>query len=121
MSLFTRQQFAQLALFATLARCALACGADTDHAPPIGSPTGPTEPIIEQGGRSSGGSGGQAEAALAGGAATIGNPAATPGAGGDNSFAGNGSGGNTFGVGGSATASDPFGIGGTSSGFSGGF
>jgi hypothetical protein len=121
MRLFARQQFAHLALFATLARCVLACGADTDHAPPIGSPT-PTGPIVEQGGSSSGGVTGRPGDGFAGGAATIGsggNPA-TFGTGGDASFAGNGSG-NTFGSGGSATASDPFGVGGTSSGFSGGF
>ena len=112
MRLFARQQFAHLALFATLARCTLACGADTDHAPPIGSPT-PTGPIVEQGGGSpsGGGSTGRPGDGLGGGAATIGtsgNPA-TLGTGGDASFAGNGSGGdNTFGSGGSATARRSF-------------
>jgi len=121
MRLFARQQFAHLALFATLARCVLACGADSDHAPPIGSPT--PGPIVEQGGSPSGGSTGRPGDGLGGGPATIGTGgnSATLGTGGDASFAGNGSGGNTFGSGGSATASNPFGVGGTSSGFSGGF
>src|SRR6478609_1951798 len=120
MRLFARPQFARLALFATLARCALACGADTDHAPPIGSPT--PGPIVEQGGSPSGGGStgrpgdGRPGDGLGGGAATIGsggNPA-TFGAGGDASFAGNASGiDNNFGRGGSAAASDPFGVGGT--------
>jgi hypothetical protein len=129
MRLFARQQLAHLALFATLARCALACGADSDHPPPIGSPTVPTVPIVEGGGSSAGGSTGQPGTSLAGAAATIDSGGSSFGSGGSpfgsggGSPLGNGSaGGSPFGTGGSATASDPFGIGGsTFSGFSGGF
>ncbi|HEX2672370.1 MAG TPA: hypothetical protein VHM25_15925, partial [Polyangiaceae bacterium] len=49
---FVLQRCVYLALYATLARCALACGADTDHGPPIGSPTGPVGPVVSEAGSS---------------------------------------------------------------------
>jgi hypothetical protein len=122
MRLFARQRFAHLALYATLGHCALACGADTDRAPPIGSPTGPIGPIVEKGGNSSADNAGQPGTSLAGGAATtIGTGGDTPGTGGARfGVAGNSAGGNAFGSGGSTTGSDPFGIGGgTRNAFSG--
>lgn len=55
MRLFAPQRFAHLALYATLTRCVLACGADTDHGPTIGSPTGPQGPVVIEAGGSFGG------------------------------------------------------------------
>ena len=49
---FAVQQFARLALCATLGQCVLACGADTDHGPIVGSPTGPGGPTVNEGGGS---------------------------------------------------------------------
>ncbi|HKO49565.1 MAG TPA: hypothetical protein VJV79_17670 [Polyangiaceae bacterium] len=59
MTHFALQRFVHLCLSVTLAACALGCGADRDHAPPIGSPPGAPGPIIvEDGGpRGSGGAG----------------------------------------------------------------
>lgn len=118
-------QGARLVLYATLAHCALACGADTDHGPPIGSPPGPTGPVVNDGGRFDGGGQGGANQNTGGG-----NPGVTPGiTGGTLGAAGNDSigiggsgvaGGDPFGVGGAATGgSNPFGIAGTPSAFSG--
>jgi len=107
-------RFAHLALFATLAHYTLACGADTDHGPTIGAPTVPVGPIVEGGGNSSGGIGGQ-PAATGAQPAPIGTGGGF-GSGGSGPFgaAGNGSAGsNPFGSGGSASNSDPFGIGGS--------
>ncbi len=123
---FAIQRLARLTLYATLARCALACGADSDHGPPIGAPTGPV--IVDEGGNSNGngpGNGGQPGnpngGAAANGASGTFNTAANGGTG-QFEVGGNGNGGgNPFGVGGSSTG-DPFGSAGlntTPSGFSG--
>ena len=50
---FVVQPFARLALYATLASCALACGCGADGG--RGPPTGPIGPIITEGGSSNGG------------------------------------------------------------------
>jgi len=106
------QWFARLTLCATIAHCALACGADSDHGPPIGAPTGPIGPIINEGG-STNGSGG---AGQSGGNANAGPNVGTSGSpdvvgiGGSAPF-GNGSAGrdpftdNPFGIGGTPSAS----------------
>ena len=62
---FAVQQFARLALCATLGQCVLACGADTDHGPTVGSPTGPVGPTVNEGGGSNG-TGGAGTATSAG-------------------------------------------------------
>ena len=103
---FVRQRCAQLALFATLAHCALACGADTDRGPPIGSPPGPDGPVIHEAG-AMGVAGGQASGNLNTGGST------TLALGGASSFE---TGGSAFGVGGSPVGKDPFGIGGSITG-----
>ncbi|HYQ01990.1 MAG TPA: hypothetical protein VER96_25125 [Polyangiaceae bacterium] len=103
----TRQRCAQLALYATLARCALACGADTDRGPPIGSPPGPDGPVIHEAG-STGVAGGQTSS--------------NPNTGGSTAVELGGAssvdtGGSAFGAGGSPSAGrDPFGVGGSSTG-----
>ncbi|HEY0465684.1 MAG TPA: hypothetical protein VGC79_15830 [Polyangiaceae bacterium] len=119
MRLFALQRTAQLALSVTLAYGALACGADTDHGPTIGSPTGPIGPVVVEAGTSSvGGQGGNSNngTTVPGSGGTFNN-----GSGGSGVFgtagngivgnAGNGTG-NTdpFGIGGSPTS--PFGAGG---------
>lgn len=105
-----------MALCATLAHCALACGADSDHGPPIGSPTGPVGPITNEGG-SSNGTGGAGTNANAGTGAnpaidgTSGGALNGPGSAGASSLGiagANGPGGDAFGSGGFATGSDPF-------------
>jgi hypothetical protein len=125
MTHFVLQRCARLALYATLARCALACGADTDHGPPIGSPTGPVGPVVNEAGSTA--SNGQAGNQNAGGAS----PGTTPELGGafDSAaggatvfgFGGNGSAGrDPFGIGGSGPDNNPFGSGGSVSSFSSG-
>ncbi len=113
------QRFAQLALCATLAHGALACGADTDRNPPIYSPTGPTGPIIAEAGNGniSTGSGGAlgANPSAGGAPSTTGDStiAATAGAA-ALGVGGNGStNSNTFGSGGFESL--PFGSSGASS------
>jgi len=106
-------QFAHLVLYATLAQCVFACSADSDHGPPIGAPTGPSGPVIAEGGGSFSGAG---RAEQAGASATPGRPSdggnagsfGTPGIGGASQFGG-GSGGT------GSTGNDPFGIGGRAS------
>src|SRR5690349_4252448 len=86
---FAVQRFARLTLYATLAHCVLACSADDDRSPPIGAPTGPIEPPVNQGGAFSGGSGGQL-GAIPGAGATNNGPNGgafnLPGAAGASSF-----------------------------------
>ncbi len=119
---FAVRRFARLALYATLARCALACSADSDHGPPIGAPEGPIGPIVAEGGTFSGaGNGGQAAANTNSGAAangTAGGAFGTVDTAGAGPF-GNGGNGNAFGSGGTGTGSDPFGVAGTPSASSG--
>lgn len=113
---FVLQRFVRLALYATLARCALACGADTDHGPPIGSPTGPIGPVVSEAGSSA--SAGQAGNNTGG--ASIGTSpdfgGAFNSATGGSAFGAGGSGSagrDQFGVGGSGPSTDPFGAGGS--------
>ena len=114
MTHFSVQRFARLVLYATLSNFALACGADSDHGPPIGSPTGPTGPVVGEAGNFNGaGTGGQF------GNPSAGAPAVDPSGGSFNTgtaggaaFGTGGSGNDPFGIGGSETGSDPFGIGG---------
>jgi hypothetical protein len=117
---FAFRRFAHLTLYATLACCASACGADSDHGPPIGSPTGPIGPIVNEGGAfSGGGSAGQPGVnANAGqpGFGPSGGAFNQPGSSGANSFGigGTGSAGrDSFGVAGFGPGSDPFGVGGS--------
>jgi hypothetical protein len=114
---FAVQRFVRLTLYATLAHCALACSADDDRSPPIGAPTGPTEPVITGGGAFNGGSGGQPGANPNDGAANTGTNGGVfnlPGAAGASSFgATGGTGRDPFGIAGSGTA--PFGIAGAAS------
>jgi len=109
------KRFTLLTLFAVLAHCALACGAGSDHGPVIGSPTGPTGPIVNEGG-TFGGAGGPGQPGsnpIAGATALGTSGASNTGAGGDLFVtAGNGSAGREpFGT--SGSGSDPFGIAGS--------
>lgn len=114
---FALRQLARFSLCAALAHSVLACGADTDHGPPIGSPPGPTGPIVVEAGGYAGTGQGGANSNAAGGATVTSGGSFDPGAAGTTQFGAGGSGGagDPFGVGGTATGSDPFGIGGSSS------
>jgi len=121
---FAVQRCARLTLYATLAHCLLACGADDEHGPPIGAPTGP---VVNEGGSSNAGAnaGGGTPGA---GAPAIGGPVGasgafgTAGAAASNPFgtAGDGSAGrDSFGIGGSGSGSDRFGGAGSPNAFAG--
>ncbi|HET7541504.1 MAG TPA: hypothetical protein VFK05_16625 [Polyangiaceae bacterium] len=119
---FVFQRFVRLTLYATLARCALACGADSDHGPPIGSPTGPAGPVITEGGSANPGGQGGANPTLGGSATSLVGGGFDTATGGSNSFGAAGvasAGRDPFGIGGAVSGSDPFGSGGTASPFSG--
>jgi len=113
---FGFQRLARFSLCTLLAHCALACGADTDHGPPIGSPTGPGGPVVVEGGGfgglgqggSSANTGGNATGTIAGASNTEVGGADSFGIGGDGS-----AGRDPFGIAGAST--DPFGIGGNPS------
>jgi hypothetical protein len=119
---FALQRLVRLTLYAALAHCTLACGADSDHRPPIGTPTGPVGPIVTEGGSSSVGGQAGTSPSVGGGAIGVTGGGFDVAAGGANPFGvgGTGSAGrDPFGVGGAFTGSDPFGIGGIPSGISG--
>ena len=104
---FAVQRCAPLILCATLAQCLVACGADTDHGPVIGIPSGATGPVVVEG--AGNGSGGANQGGSAPGGANGG--AFDSGAGNSFGLGGNGTGGSDrFGTG--RAGSDPFGIGG---------
>ena len=114
---FVLQRCVRLALYATLAHCALACGADTDHGPPIGSPTGPIGPVVSEAGSpaSAGQAGTNTGGASVGTTSDLGGVFNTA-TGGSSVFGtgGNGTGGrDPFAVGGSGPSNNPFGAGGT--------
>ena len=117
---FSVQRFARLTLYAALAQCALACGADSDHGPTIGAPTVPIGPVIDESGGASSQAGGSSQSGNPGqpdpipgtGGAAADATAGAFGSGGRDSLgtAGNGSAGrDPFGIAGSSS-SDPFGI-----------
>jgi hypothetical protein len=119
MTHFTFQRVARLTLYATLAHCASACGADTDRSPPIGSPD-PIPPVLSEGGAfTGGGSGGQTSANQNGGGTAVGAGAFNTGAGGGR-FGSAGTASDPFGTGGFGSGTDPFGIGGGFNSASGG-
>jgi len=118
---FASQRFVRLTLYATLARCALACGADSDHGPPIGSPRGPLEPVITEAGSANPDGQAGTKTSAGGSATSLSAGGFNAQTGGSNSFAtaGTGAGRGPFGIGGAFSGSDPFASGGTPSAFSG--
>jgi len=116
---FILQRCVHLALYATLARYVVACGADTDHGPPIGSPTGPSGPVVSEAGASAraGAPGNQnTGGASVGTTSELGGGTFNSATGGTGAFGtgGDGSAGrDQFGVGGSGPGTNPFGAGGS--------
>jgi len=115
---FALQRLTRLTLYATLAHGALACGADTDRGPPIGSPRGPGGPIVSEGGATNLGGQAGANSSFGGSAPGVSGGAFNASAGAFDATAGafnaSAGGGNAFAAGGAlgSAGRDPFGVGG---------